>query len=80
VYNFINEGDDSMNLLKQIRESKRKTQYDVAKAADIQPQKVSEFECGRRDLRLGEAIKVAKFLGVSLNELTGYEGSGKSDR
>jgi hypothetical protein len=41
----------------------------LGKITDIYPQKISDFERGRRDLRLNEAKRVADFLGVLVDEL-----------
>jgi transcriptional regulator with XRE-family HTH domain len=68
-----------MNLRK-IRQMKDVTQLEVAQAAKVQPGKISAFERGRCDLRLQEAISAAKFLGVSLNELAGYESSAELEQ
>lgn len=62
-----------MNLLKQFREIKGKTQFDLGRAINVQPQKISEVERGRRDLRFQEAVRAAKFLDVSLDDLAGIQ-------
>jgi transcriptional regulator with XRE-family HTH domain len=58
-----------MNRLKEIRENRGLSQWELGKITDIYPQKISDFERGRRDLRLNEAKRVADFLGVNLAEL-----------
>jgi transcriptional regulator with XRE-family HTH domain len=58
-----------MNRLKEIRENRGLSQWQLGKTTDIYPQKISDFERGRRDLRLNEAKRVADFLGVSVDEL-----------
>lgn len=68
-----------MNILKQIREMKGKTQFDLGRAIGVQPQKISEVERGRRDLRLQEAIRAAIFLDVSLDELAGIQNQKPAD-
>lgn len=60
-----------MNRLREIRQGKNVTQFELGKNVNVHPQKISEFEHGRRDLRLSEAVKAAQFLGVSLDELAG---------
>lgn len=76
-----------MNRLKEIRQNRGLSQFELGKAIDVYPQKISDFECGRRDLRLGEAVKIANALKVSVNELienevvlasSGNNASGKS--
>ncbi|MHC4533479.1 MAG: helix-turn-helix transcriptional regulator [Planctomycetota bacterium] len=59
--------------LKELRLRTGKTQFDVGRAVNVQPQKISEVENERRDLRFQEAIKIAKFLDVSLDELAGIK-------
>jgi len=58
-----------MNRLKEIRENRGLSQWKLGKVTDIYPQKISDFERGRRDLRLSEAKRVADCLGINLNEL-----------
>jgi transcriptional regulator with XRE-family HTH domain len=58
-----------MNRLKEIRENRGLSQWELGKITDIYPQKISDFERGRRDLRLNEAKRVADFLGVLVDEL-----------
>ena len=57
--------------LREIRKSKGVTQFELAKNIDIHPQTISEVEHGKRDLRFQEAVKAAKYLGCSLDELAG---------
>lgn len=70
--------------LREIRLRIGKTQFEVGRAVNVQPQKLSEVENGRRDLRFQEAIKIAKFLDVSLDELAGIQNqkpaSGRTER
>lgn len=58
-----------MNRLKELRQNKGLSQFDLGKSIDVYPQKISDFECGRRDLRLNEAKRVADFLNISVDEL-----------
>jgi transcriptional regulator with XRE-family HTH domain len=60
-----------MNRLKEFRENRGLSQFALGKIINVYPQKISDFECGRRDLRLGEAKLVADFLNISLDELIG---------
>ena len=60
-----------MIQLREIRKAQGITQFELAKIINIHPQRISEVEHGKKDLRFQEAIKAAKFLGVSLNELAG---------
>ena len=60
-----------MLRLREIRKEKGVTQFDLSKVIDVPPQRISEVECGKRDLRFQEVVKAARFLGVSLDELAG---------
>jgi len=60
-----------MNRLKELRQNKGLSQFDLGRTVGIYPQKISDFECGRRDLRLGEAVNIANALNVSVNDLVG---------
>lgn len=60
-----------MNRLKELRQHRGLSQFDLGRTVGIYPQKISDFECGKRDLRLGEAKKIAAFLNVSLDNLVG---------
>ena len=60
-----------MNFLRKLRRDKGLSQFDLGRTVGIYPQKISDFECGRRDLRLGEAVQIAKVLNVSVNDLVG---------
>jgi transcriptional regulator with XRE-family HTH domain len=59
--------------LRELRLKSGKTQFEVGRAVNVQPQKISEVENGRRDLRFQEAIQIATFLDVSLDELAGIQ-------
>jgi len=59
--------------LREIRLKTGMTQFELGKAINIQPQKISECENGKRDLRFQEAVRAAKYLGVSLDELAGIQ-------
>jgi transcriptional regulator with XRE-family HTH domain len=60
-----------MLRLKEIRKEKGVTQFDLSKVMDVPPQRISEAECGKRDLRFQEVVRAAEFLGVSLDWLAG---------
>jgi transcriptional regulator with XRE-family HTH domain len=60
-----------MFRLREIRKEKGVTQFDLSKVIDVPPQRISEVEHGKRDLRFQEVVKAAQFLGVSLDEIAG---------
>lgn len=61
-----------MNLRK-IRKARGITQFNLSKVIDVHPQRISEIEHGKSDLRFREAVKAAEFLGVTLDELAGLK-------
>lgn len=62
-----------MNQLREIRKQKGITQFELSKVIDVHPQRISEVEHGKADLRFQEAVKAAKYLNVSLDELAGIK-------
>lgn len=65
-----------MNKLKELREQKGFSQFELARITNIYPQKISNFECGKKDLRLGEAVQIANALNVSVDDLIKPTQSG----
>lgn len=59
--------------LREIRKSRGVTQFELGKVINVHPQRISEVEHGKKDLRFKEAIEAASFLGVSLDELAGLK-------
>jgi transcriptional regulator with XRE-family HTH domain len=57
--------------LREIRKHRGITQFELGKFIDIHPQRISEIEHGKGDMKLQQAIKAAQFLNVSLDELAG---------
>lgn len=57
--------------LKQIRQEQRYTQRHIAEMGGIQQAAVCRWESGRYDPKLSVALKVAKGLGVTVEELVG---------
>lgn len=57
------------NGIKMQRKSKQLSQRALGKALGISRSKVSNWEIGRRDLTVGEAVEVANFFEISLEEL-----------
>ncbi len=60
-----------MNQLREIRKKRGVTQFELGKVINVHPQKISEVELGKKDIRFQEAIKAAQFLNVTLDELAG---------
>jgi transcriptional regulator with XRE-family HTH domain len=60
-----------MSIAKQLKsaiESSGKSQYQLAKEADISPIQLTRFLRGDRDLRLATADRLATVLGLSFSE------------
>lgn len=62
-----------MIQLRQFRKKQKVTQFELSKVIDVPPQRISEVEHGKKDLRFQEAVRAAQFLGVSLDELAGIQ-------
>jgi len=62
-----------MTKLRELRNRRNITQFELSKIIDLPPSRISEIEHGKRDLKITEAVKAAHFLGVSLDELAGIQ-------
>jgi len=58
-----------VNRIKEIRQSKGVTQHKIGVILDIPQPKVSDIERGKRRLKLDEAVKIATFLNVKVDDL-----------
>jgi len=58
-----------MNRLKEFRTNKGLSQFDLGRVVGVHPQKISNYERGQCDLRLKEAIKIARTLQVNVDDL-----------
>lgn len=69
--------------LREIRKQRGVTQFELGKFINVHPQRISEVEHGKGDIKFKQAIKTAQFLNVSLDELAGLsnqdEGSANSE-
>lgn len=59
--------------IKEIRQAKGMTLADLAKAVDTTPASISRYENGQRNLSILKAYKIAKVLGVTVDELIGQK-------
>ena len=59
--------------LKQLRKKNKKSQLDVAQALGVSRAHIANWESGRRELNIADAIKIVKFYGVTLDYLAGLE-------
>jgi len=58
-----------VSKLKKYRKKKKMTQFDLAKVIDVPPQRISDFENGKTDLRFGAMVKAADVLGCKVDDL-----------
>ncbi len=65
---------DLAQNLKALREQKGLLQKEVANAVDVHPSNYSKMEKGERDVSIEVADKLAKFYGVTLDELVHMNG------
>lgn len=66
------EIDKSVSVrLKAIRLSKNVTAADLASEAEIPPKRLARIENGRAAMSLAEAVRAARALGVTTNNITG---------
>ena len=61
------------NNIREERERQGLTQTDLAIATNLQASAISHFECGRRTPSVGNLIKIAYALRVSIDRLCGLE-------
>jgi len=58
-----------VNRVRELRESKGITQHKLGVILDVPQSKVSDIERGKRRIKLDEAVKVATFLNVTVDDL-----------
>lgn len=59
--------------LREIRKKRGVTQFELGKFINVHPQRISEVEHGKGDIKFRQAIRAAQFLNVSLDELAGIQ-------
>lgn len=68
--------EKSGNRIRLFREEHHLTQEQLGKIVDLTRQQISNFENGNEEIKIGYAIKLANYFGVSLDTLfcnDGYE-------
>jgi transcriptional regulator with XRE-family HTH domain len=60
--------------IKKIREEKQLTQQQIAGLVNMHRSNYSKVESGERDLSIEAINKVAKFFGMSIDQLVNFEG------
>ena len=63
-----------MNRLKELRQKKGDTQEDVAKAMGVTRRGYQKWENGESQIKEEKAQQLAKYFGVGVGYLLGYEG------
>lgn len=58
-----------MNRIKELRRAKGLSQHKISIIVDLPQPKISDIERGKRRLKLDEAVKIATFLNVKVDDL-----------
>lgn len=67
---ILSQGDDELeNRIKELRKRNKITQDDLAKAANVTRQTIISLENGKYNASLQLAYKLAKYFGVTIEEL-----------
>lgn len=66
--------------IKEAREAKGRSQKELAEAAGMSPQQLSQYENGLRNPKLETLIRIADALNVSIEALTDIEGIYQAGR
>lgn len=64
-----------MNRLKELRQSKKKTQQEIADIVGVTKRTYIYWEQGERQIKLEKAQQLADYFGVSVGYLLGYESN-----
>lgn len=59
--------------VKEVRESRGLTQGEVAEKLEISRQTYARIESGESEITLGQAVKLAKLLDITLADITGED-------
>lgn len=65
--------------IKKLREERGLLQKEVANAVDVHPSNYSKMEKGERDISIEVADKLAKFFGLTLDELVHLEDASPKE-
>lgn len=61
-------------IIKKIREDKGMTQQQIAELVGMHRSNYSKVEGGQRELSIAAVNKIARYLGMTLDELVNHEG------
>ena len=67
------DGDDVNNKIKEYRKNLKITQDDLAREVEVTRQTIIALENGRYDASLKLAYRIAKYFGVSIEEVFLFE-------
>lgn len=62
-------------IIKQIREEKGLTQQQLAELINMHRSNYSKVESGERDLSIDAINKIAKFFGMTIDQLVNFDGA-----
>jgi transcriptional regulator with XRE-family HTH domain len=62
-------------IIKQIREEKNLTQQQLAELINMHRSNYSKVESGERDLSIDAINKVAKYFGMTIDQLVNFDGA-----
>lgn len=62
-------------VIKQIREEKGLTQQQLAELINMHRSNYSKVESGERDLSIDAINKIAKFFGMTIDQLVNFDGA-----
>ena len=65
--------------IKRIREEKNLTQQQIAELVNMHRSNYSKVESGDRELSIEAINKIAKYFGMSIDELVNFEGNLPND-
>lgn len=60
-----------MILLRNLRKTKNLNQHKIGMILDLPQSRISEIEHGKRKLKYEEALKLAHFFGIKVEDLLG---------
>jgi len=67
------EGEDVKNRLEELRKQRGLTQEELANALEVSRQTIGSLENGRYNPSITLAFKIARFFGISIEDIFIYE-------
>ena len=72
-FTFMWKGEDMNNKIKELRKERRLTQDDLAGAVEVTRQTIIALENGRYDASLKLAHRIAKYFGLTIEDVFLFE-------